>query len=768
MADAELTARLGLDLSQFNQGMKQAEQATKQITNSLNALEREAVEVQKSFNSNQQAAEALKRVDADLANAVKDIDAAMSQAKQAAQQFTPALNQVAAESKAADNAAYELGVSIGTRMNMAFKVGAAAIAGVGTALATVGVGFYKFNKEAQEATETLNAAQRLNVNTDDLQAAQYAVQRLGLPADTLKEALQDINDKMGDLSANDGGELKDFFKRMNLDVAEFIGKSPLDILRALNQEAQNLSTTERTQLFESMGNDLSKLEPLLAANGAQFDSLMQQAIDFGHVASNANLVALDSFNQTLKDIQDKFWGMNEMVYANLAEPMKEAITYVDEWIESLGGGEVVAMQISDAIVNGLIMAVEAGGWLAKRFNEVAGITEAIVGGLALVARGAMEVAELMSHMPAMKIMDKIFDTDATKSIQLMQSKLDEIIGQARDYRTIMEDVANKNTGIDQWTDGLNSRIGAGKQAMHDTFQAQVDIGNRGELPKEVERLTKVLQDAQAEQQRLKNDDNKTTEQMTEATKAVAEATKALAEAQEKLSNARSTLDGGRQYGTNTGAVSRNLFRSNQEADASKEYGKELDKQHKELLKQQKEALAWQSRLNMNDARERDRINMEDAKAVDKANKEAERIAKLSAKDQFAASKSMSDAVGSFGKYVTDASQQAIKSASLEIKNPQMAFVRGGSNHVDQDPTGQKYLRQAYPEYYQPARIPAAGSTQNQFDTSKMQTLGVVYFTSQDGKVKAEALMTPENYKLISQIALQAVGGMARDGQLMNS
>ena len=567
---------------------------------------------------------------------------------------------------------------------------------------------------------------------------------------------------------NDGGELKDFFKRMNLDVAEFIGKSPLEILRALNQEAQNLSTTERTQLFESMGNDLSKLEPLLAANGAQFDSLMQQAIDFGHVTSNANLVALDSFNQTFKDIQNKFWGMNEMVYANLAEPMKEAIGYVDEWIESLGGGEVVAMQISDAIVNGLMMAVEAGGWLAKRFNEVAGITEAIVGGLALVARGAMEVAELMSHMPAMKIMDKIFDTDATKSIQLMQDKLDEIIGQARDYRTIMEDVANKNTGIDQFTDGLNSRIGAGKQKMHDTFQAQIDIGNRGELPKEVERLTKVLQDAQAEQQRLINADNKTTEQMIIANNAVAEAAKALTEAQDKLSNARSTLDGGRQYGTDTGATSRDLYRYKQEQSASEDYAKELDKRNKELLKQQKEALSWQSKLDMNDAQERDRINMEAAKAADKANKEAERIAKLTAQDQFAASKSMSDAVGDFGKYVTDASQQAIKSAGLEIKSPQMAFFRGGSDHVDQDPTGQKYLRQAYPEYYQPARIPAAGSGQNQFDTSGMPNLGVLYIASQDGKDMVKVFTEPKNLDFLRKLIGAEIYNYARTGEAANT
>ena len=457
--------------------------------------------------------------------------------------------------------------------------------------------------------------------------------------------------------------------------------------------------------------------------------------------------------------------MREMVFANLAEPMKEAITYVDEWVESLGGGEKVAMDISDAIVSGLMMAVEAGGWLAQRFNEVAGITEAIVGGLALVARGAMEVAELMSHMPAMKIMDKIFDTDATKSIQLMQDKLDEIIGQARDYRTIMEDVANKNTGIAQFTDGLNSRIGTGKQKMHDTFQAQIDVK---ELPKEIEALTKALQEAQAEQQRLKNDDNKSTEQMTAATRAVEEATKALASAQERFSTAQVAVNQQRQYGGDTGDTSRTLYRNKQEQDASEDYGKELDKQHKELLRVQKEQLAWKSRLDMKDASERDRINMEDAKAVEKANKDAERIAKLAAKEQSATSKSMSDAVSEFGRAVTTNSQHAIQAARLEIKNPQMSFFRGGSDHVDQDPTGQKYLRQAYPEYYQPVRIHEAGSTQKQFDTSNMPDLGVLYLASQDGKNMVKVFTEPANVKIIKQIAVQGINEMVRDGAVANT
>ena len=168
----------------------------------------------------------------------------------------------------------------------------------------------------------------------------------------------------------------------------------------------------------------------------------------------------------------------------------------------------------------------------------------------------------------------------------------------------------------------------------------------------------------------------TPEERTQAYKAVEAAAKALADAQERFSTAQVAVNQQRQYGGDTGNTSRTLYRNKQESDASEEYGKELDKRHKELLKQQKEQLAWQSKLDMKDASERDRINMEDAKAVEKANKEAERIAKLAAKEQSATSKSMSDAVSEFGRAVTTNSQHAIQAARLEIKNPQMSFFKG--------------------------------------------------------------------------------------------
>lgn len=45
--------------------------------------------------------------------------------------------------------------------------------------AAAGTAFYLFKNEAKRAADILNTAYRLNVNTDDLQAFQFAAERVG-------------------------------------------------------------------------------------------------------------------------------------------------------------------------------------------------------------------------------------------------------------------------------------------------------------------------------------------------------------------------------------------------------------------------------------------------------------------------------------------------------------------------------------------------------------------------------------------------------------
>ena len=86
-----------------------------------------------------------------------------------------------------------------------------AILAVGAASATA---FVSFKNEAKRAAEILNTAFRLNVYTDDLQAFEYAAKTVGLESENVRDIPKDVNDRMGDIAINGGGEMVDIFKAL--------------------------------------------------------------------------------------------------------------------------------------------------------------------------------------------------------------------------------------------------------------------------------------------------------------------------------------------------------------------------------------------------------------------------------------------------------------------------------------------------------------------------------------------------------------------------
>lgn len=87
---------------------------------------------------------------------------------------------------------------------------------------------------------------------------------LVLSVDNVNDILKDVNDRMGDIAINGGsGEMVDVFKTLNSDVAEFIGKDPISVVKGISEALKTASAQQKTQVFEAMGNDLSFLMPLL-------------------------------------------------------------------------------------------------------------------------------------------------------------------------------------------------------------------------------------------------------------------------------------------------------------------------------------------------------------------------------------------------------------------------------------------------------------------------------------------------------------------------
>ena len=101
--------------------------------------------------------------------------------------------------------------------------------------------------------------------------------------------------------------------------------------------------------------------------------------------------------------------------------------------------------------------------------------------------------------------------------------------------------------------------------------------------------------------------------------------------------------------------------------------------------------------------------------------------------------------------------------TAEFSDSQISLFKGGSVHVDQDPTGRQYLNQAYPAHYQPVRPPAVNYSQNQFDTSNMPNLGVIYLASQDGKNMVQVFTEPKNMEFLRNLIGREINNYATTG-----
>ena len=575
MADAQLIASLKLDDSNFKKGMSDAERSAKQFETDVNKAASSADNFEKELTQ--------------VGNSAKSS---------------------AIDIKESSTAAYDLGNILGTSIKAGAAIAVTSIMAVGAA---AGTAFYLFKNEAQRAADILNTAYRLNVNTDDLQAFQFAAERVGLSVDNVNDILKDVNDRMGDIAINGGGEMVDVFKTLNLDVAEFIGKDPISVVKGISEALKTASAQQKTQVFEAMGNDLSFLMPLLYEMDTSLADAMQTARDLGVVISNVDLNAYYEFNSQLDEASTKIGNMKTVIFANLSEPMKEVISYINEMIQDAGGFEQVANDIANSVVDGISMAVDAAEFLYKSFNAISGVVEAIIGGIALVARGILEIVEFATKMPGNPLWFADMDGSISKNIESMQSGLDGMISRARTYDEIIADVAEKNDKASQFSSGLKSRLESGREKMNINHDAKMEAPK---LEGEIQNLEKALNDATKAFIEAQASGRDSTSEFT----AKQAAQDALDSAKASYSKAYEQLNP-RNFGKNDAGSTKEQYLANELHEKQKKDAQELEKQQRELLEQQKQAQSDKERLDRDAAK----LNQDSSK-YDRQSSEAMRQA----------------------------------------------------------------------------------------------------------------------------------------------
>lgn len=204
------------------------------------------------------------------------------------------------------------------------EVGASIVAiGAAAATAAVGIGaagLAVVKNTAQQVTEADRWAKSLKMSTQDLLAWQYAAEQAGLTGDNIADIFKDINDKVGDAVLNKSGEAAQALDTLGLSAEKLSQQSPDKQLLAISSALQKIpSQAGKTNILESLGNDLSKMLPLFDNNNEKLKQFIQLSKDFGIAPPQEDIDNLVKVNQFFQDIETSARGLKMEIASGLAK-----------------------------------------------------------------------------------------------------------------------------------------------------------------------------------------------------------------------------------------------------------------------------------------------------------------------------------------------------------------------------------------------------------------------------------------------------------------
>ncbi|MBJ9274722.1 phage tail tape measure protein [Citrobacter freundii] len=275
------------------------------------------------------------------------------------------------------------------------KAAAVAFTGFATAASaaalSVGVAGYNLLKNtSKQITESDRWAKSLNMSTQSLLSWQYAAQKAGVSGDQMADIFKDIGDKIGDAVLNKSGEAVGALDALGLSAKKLAGESPDKQLIAISNALGNIKTNaEKTTILESLGNDLSKLLPLLDQGGDKLQKYLKAAKDFGVAPDDADIENLVKVNSIFEDMETQINGVKIELATGLA---KVDLSNLQKSISDMGDvfkDPEVIKGITD-LVGGV---VDLATWLVKVGAEAGKLIDLYKGGTPVGENASKEEIE---------------------------------------------------------------------------------------------------------------------------------------------------------------------------------------------------------------------------------------------------------------------------------------------------------------------------------------------------------------------------------------
>ncbi|MBW9589200.1 phage tail tape measure protein [Citrobacter freundii] len=269
---------------------------------------------------------------------------------------------------------------------------AVAFTGAATAAsaAAIGVGVAGYNllkNTSRQITESDRWAKSLNMSTQSLLAWQYAAEKAGVSGDQMADIFKDIGDKIGDSVLNKSGEAVDALDALGLSAKKLSSESPDKQLLAISDALSKIKTNaEKTTILESLGNDLSKLLPLLDKGGDKLQKYMKAAKEFGVAPDDTDIESLVKVNSIFEDMENQVKGVKIELSAGLA---KVDLSNLQKSISDMGD-VFKDPEVIKGITNLVSGVVDLATWLVKVGAEAGKLIDLYKGGQAVGENASIE------------------------------------------------------------------------------------------------------------------------------------------------------------------------------------------------------------------------------------------------------------------------------------------------------------------------------------------------------------------------------------------
>ncbi|EPG6370499.1 phage tail tape measure protein [Klebsiella pneumoniae] len=254
--------------------------------------------------------------------------------------------------------------------------------GAAAATAAVGIGAAGLaivKNTAQQVTEADRWAKSLKMSTQDLLSWQYAAEQAGLTGDNIADIFKDINDKVGDAVLNKSGEAAQALDTLGLSAQKLAQQSPDKQLLAISSALQKIPTQAgKTNILESLGNDLSKMLPLFDNNNEKLKQFLQLSKDFGVAPPQEDIDNLVKVNPFFQDIETSARGLKMEIASGLAKvdlsPLQDGL----DSIHDVFTDPAILQGLSDLVGEAISLAGVVGR-IAGGLGAIASYTRSRVG-----------------------------------------------------------------------------------------------------------------------------------------------------------------------------------------------------------------------------------------------------------------------------------------------------------------------------------------------------------------------------------------------------